>query len=258
MFDRRQLCVVCLTTFFSIAPTAWAQSQGTTTGQTGTMTGSTTTGQETDQAELARKAVDVLKEITQAPDKSIPTELLEQAKGIAVIPNVIKGAFIVGGRWGEGLMLGRAADGSWNSNPSFIEISGASVGFQAGVESTDLVLVFTSKDSVDALLDGKLKLGGEAAVAAGPVGRQAGASTDVKLSGPIYSYSRNKGVFAGVSLDGAVISIDDSANQKVYGPGTTGTQLLKGEMPAQASAQAASVVQPFVEAVRTNTGAKAE
>ncbi|RPJ85651.1 MAG: hypothetical protein EHM18_09845 [Acidobacteria bacterium] len=233
--------------------------QSTTTGtDTTTAQSGTDAGQETDQAELARKSAEVLREITQAPDKSIPTELLEEAKGIAVIPNVIKGAFIVGGRWGEGMMLGRGADGSWNSNPSFIEISGASIGFQAGVESTDLVLVFTSKDSIDALLDGKLKLGGEAAVAAGPVGRQAGVSTDIKASGPIYSYSRNKGVFAGVSLDGAVISIDDSANQKVYGQGTTGTQLLKGEMASQANAQATSVVQPFVEAVRTNTGARAE
>ncbi|RPJ54123.1 MAG: hypothetical protein EHM23_29590 [Acidobacteria bacterium] len=243
---------------------AMSGQSGTTSGQsttgTDTKTGQadTTTGQEGDQAELARKAADVLREITQAPDKAIPTELLEEAKGIAVIPNVIKGAFIVGGRWGEGLMLGRSADGSWNSNPSFIEISGASVGFQAGVESTDLVLVFTSKDSIDALLDGKLTLGGEAAIAAGPVGRQTSAGTDIKASGPIYSYSRNKGVFAGVSLDGAVISIDDSANQKVYGQGTTGTQLLKGEMPSQANAQATSVVQPFVEAVRTNTGARAE
>lgn len=331
MFDRRQLCVVCLTTFFSVVPTAWAQSNQTdTTGrpETGTSQSQTqtspgqmgqdqsqtgmsqnsdinwedahyskgeigevqmalknkgldpgsstsgqssksgtdttsqsstvgsTTGQEEDQAELARKAADVLREITQAPDKSIPSELLERAQGIAVIPNVIKGAFIVGGRWGEGLMLGRAADGTWKSNPSFIQIGGASVGFQAGVQSTDLILVFTSKDAINALLDGKLELGGEAAVAAGPVGRQASAGTDVKLSGPIYSYSRNKGVFAGVSLDGAVITIDDSANQKVYGSGTTGTQLLKGEMPAQASAQASPVVQPFVEAVRTNTGAK--
>ncbi|MFB3902758.1 MAG: YSC84-related protein [Acidobacteriota bacterium] len=234
------------------------QSSSTTSGQSRVTTGGTREGKETDQAELARKAADVLRDITQAPDKSIPIEMLEEAKGIAVIPNVIKGAFIVGGRWGEGLMLGRGADGSWNRNPAFIEIGGASVGFQAGVESTDLILVFASKDAIDALLDGKLELGGEAAVAAGPVGRQAGAGTDVKLSGPIYSYSRNKGVFAGVSLDGAVISIDDSANQKVYGQGTTGTQLLKGEIPAQASSQAASIVQPFVEAVRTNTGARAE
>jgi len=199
-----------------------------------------------------------LGEITQAPDKSIPTELLEQAKGIAVIPGVIKGAFIVGGRWGEGLMLDRNDDGSWSNTPSFIEISGASVGFQAGVQSTDLVLIFTSKDSVEAMLDGKLELGGEASVAAGPVGRQSSVGTDVKLSGPIYSYSRNQGVFVGVSLQGAVITIDDSANQKVYGQGVTGTQLLKGEQSGQVNAQATSVVQPFVEAVRTHTPAKAE
>jgi lipid-binding SYLF domain-containing protein/peptidoglycan hydrolase-like protein with peptidoglycan-binding domain len=205
-----------------------------------------------DQAELARDAAEVLREITQAPDQGIPNDLLREAKGIAVIPGVIKGAFGIGGRWGEGLMVGRNEDGTWGA-PSFIEISGASVGFQIGVSSTDLVLVLTSKDAIDALLDNKLKLGADAAVAAGPVGRSASAGTDVRFEGPIYSYSRSKGAFAGVSLEGAVITIDDSANQKVYGQNVSGTDILR-----EGTVQANATVEPFLDAVRSHTPAQAE
>jgi lipid-binding SYLF domain-containing protein len=205
-----------------------------------------------DQAELARDASEVLREITQAPDQGIPSALLREAKGIAVIPGVIKGAFGIGGRWGEGLMAGRSEDGTWGA-PSFIEIGGASVGFQIGVSSTDLVLVFTSKDAIDALLDGKVKLGADAEVAAGPVGRSGSVGTDVRFEGPIYSYSRSKGAFAGVSLEGAVITIDDSANQKVYGQNVSGTDILRSR-----TVQANATVEPFLEAVRSHTPAQAE
>lgn len=221
----------------------------TSQSSTQTMAGSSSTSDEKthDQAELARKAGIVLNELNQAPDKGIPTELLEHAKGIAVIPSVVKGAFGIGGRWGEGLMAGRNPDGSWGA-PSYLEIGGASVGFQIGVSSTDIVLVFTSKDAIDTLLKGKLHLGADAAVAAGPVGRSGSVGTDVKFNGPIYSYSRSKGVFAGVSLEGAVITIDDSANHKVYGENVSGTDILEKH-----AVQPNAIVQPFMAAVREHT-----
>ncbi len=245
MFKRRQgLHLIYLVAFLMCAPLVCTQSG--------------TKGDDEDQRELVDDAAEVLAEIMEAPDKDIPVELLEEAKGIAVIPNVVKGAFLVGGRWGKGLMLDRNTDGSWSTTPSFIQVGGASYGFQAGVQATDLVLVFTSEDAVEAMLDGKLELGGDVAVAAGPLGRRAEIGTDTKLSGPIYSYSRTKGVFAGVSLEGAVITIDDSANEKIYGKGITGTELLKGEPSGQVSAQAKAIVRPFVQAVRTHTPARAE
>jgi len=157
--------------------------------------------------------------------EGIPEELMSRAKGISVIPHVVKGALGIGGRYGKGLMSQRDANGKWLP-PTFVEIGGASAGFQLGVEATDLVLVFMEEKGIKSLLDGKVTLGADAAVAAGPVGRKASAGTDVKLTSAIYSYSRSKGLFAGVSLDGAAITIDDSANEKAYGKGTTGQDVL--------------------------------
>lgn len=170
-----------------------------------------------------RRAADasiVLDEIMQAPDQAIPSRLLRDAQAIAVIPNVVKAGLIIGGRAGKGLVSVRQADGTW-SNPSFVKLTGGSVGFQAGVQSTDVVLVFRSRGGVDSIVNGKFTLGADAAVAAGPVGRTAQASTDGQLKAEIYSYSRARGLFAGVALEGAVIAIDHRANQSVYGRNTT-------------------------------------
>jgi len=178
------------------------------------------------EAERASQAGTVLGEMMGIPEGSIPEELLSRAKGMAIIPHVIKGAMGIGGRYGKGLMSQRdPATGKWLP-PSFIEIGGGSAGFQIGVEATDVVLVFTDDKGIKSLLSGKVTLGADASVAAGPVGRKASASTDIKLNSAIYSYSRSKGLFAGVSLDGAAITIDDDANKVAYGKAVTGQDIF--------------------------------
>jgi lipid-binding SYLF domain-containing protein len=175
----------------------------------------------------AQNAVRVLNDIEQAPDKSIPTDLLKEAHAIAVIPDLVKAGFVFGGRRGEGLISVKQADGTW-SNPSFITLTGASVGFQAGVSSTDVVLVFRTQRGVDSIVNGKFTLGADAAAAAGPVGRNASAATDGHLRAEIYSYSRSRGLFAGVALDGGVMRIDYDANVAVYGAGITPRRIFEG------------------------------
>ncbi len=175
----------------------------------------------------ASNAVRVLNEIMQAPDKAIPQDLLQGAQAIAVVPDVIKAGFILGGRRGQGLISVKSPDGSW-SNPSFISLTGGSVGFQAGVSSTDVVLVFRTQRGVDSIVHGKFTIGADASAAAGPVGRTAQASTDAQLKAEIYSYSRARGLFAGVALDGSVLSIDNKANQSVYGSGVTPRRIFEG------------------------------
>jgi len=168
------------------------------------------------ETKKVQQSVDVLKKIMQIPEKGIPPVLLRDARAIAIIPGVIKGAFIVGGRHGTGVLSVRGEDGRW-SDPVFISITGGSVGWQVGGSSTDLILVFKKLDDVDKLLKGKFTLGADAAVAAGPVGRKAGAETDVKLDTGILSYSRSRGLFAGVSLEGAALLVDDDADAAYYG-----------------------------------------
>jgi len=175
----------------------------------------------------ATNAVKVLNEIMQAPDKAIPRDLLRDAKAIAVIPGMLKVGFVFGGRRGEGLISIKSPDGTW-SNPSFITMTGGSVGFQAGVSSTDVVLVFRTQRGVDSIVNGKFTLGADASAAAGPVGRTAQASTDGQLKAEIYSYSRSRGLFAGVALDGAALRIDYDANAAVYGSGITPRRIFEG------------------------------
>jgi lipid-binding SYLF domain-containing protein len=175
----------------------------------------------------ASNAVRVLGEIMQAPDKAIPSDLLRDAKAIAVIPDMIKAGFIFGGRRGEGLISVKTRDGTW-SNPSFITMTGGSVGFQAGVSSTDVILVFRTQRGVDSIVNGKFTLGADASAAAGPVGRTASAATDGQLKAEIYSYSRTRGLFGGVALDGSALRIDYDANAAVYGPGITPRRIFEG------------------------------
>jgi len=175
---------------------------------------------QTKELKRAENAISVLSEIQSSPDSSIPNKLLDRCYAIAVIPEVVKAGFVVGGRRGKGLVSVRSADGTW-SHPSYITMTGGSVGFQAGVQSSDIVLVFRTKRGVDNLINGKFTLGADASAAAGPVGRQASAATDVALKAEILSYSRSRGLFAGVSLDGSALTIDDKANERVYGDATT-------------------------------------
>jgi lipid-binding SYLF domain-containing protein len=171
------------------------------------------------------ESVAILKEATEVLDdlgtlylKRLPPALLADAKAVAVIPHTVKVGFVVGGRLGHGVVLVRGDDGKWG-DPVFVRLTGVSAGFQAGVESADVVLVFRTKKNVDRLLSGKekLTLGADAAVAAGPVGREAAAGTDGQLEAEVYSYSRARGLFAGVSLEGAVIAYDRMANREFVG-----------------------------------------
>jgi lipid-binding SYLF domain-containing protein len=183
----------------------------------------------------AQNAVRVLNEIMEAPDKSIPVDLLKEAHAIAVIPDMVKAGFIFGGRRGEGLISVKGPDGAW-SNPSFVTLTGGSIGFQAGVSSTDVILVFRTQRGVDSIVNGKFTLGADAAAAAGPVGRTATASTDAQFKAEIYSYSRSRGLFAGVALDGSALRIDYDANEAIYGRGITPRRIFEGgvsNVPAQ-------------------------
>jgi len=174
-----------------------------------------------------QSAVRVLNEIEQAPDKAIPGDLLKDAKAIAVIPDVLKVGFVFGGRRGEGVVSVKGPDGTW-SNPCFISFGGGSVGFQIGVSSTDVVLVFRTQRGVDSIVNGKFTIGADASAAAGPVGRTASAATDQQLKAEIYSYSRARGLFAGVALDGSVLKIDYDANAAIYGQGVTPRRIFEG------------------------------
>jgi lipid-binding SYLF domain-containing protein len=165
-------------------------------------------------AKTAQKATQALDEIMSIREKSIPSELLRKAKAVAVFPNVIKGAFIVGGQGGKGLIV-RKVGNTWGA-PAMFKLGGGSVGFQIGGSSTDVVMLFMTDDSVKNLLEDKFEIGGEASAAAGPVGRTAKASTDAQLQAQILSYSRSKGLFAGISLSGVVISPDNDANMALY------------------------------------------
>ncbi len=168
----------------------------------------------------AREALRVLGEIQRIPEQSIPDKLLDEAKAIVVIPDTIKAGLVIGGRRGHGLMSVKTPDGTW-SNPVFVTLTGGSIGFQAGVQSSDIVLVFRNDRSLDNVVNGKFTLGADAAVAAGPVGRNAAAATDGQLKAEIWSWSRARGLFAGVALDGAALRIDSNAQAAVYGASTT-------------------------------------
>jgi lipid-binding SYLF domain-containing protein len=195
------------------------------------------------ERERVDQAAQVLRELTRAEDAQIPAALLRRAKALAVVPHVVRGAFIVGGRWGKGLLTTRDADGHWGPT-SFVDLSGASVGFQIGGDATDLVMVFIEEDGLAALLEDRVELGGNASVAVGPLGRSAELATNLTLDSAIYAYSRTKGLFAGAALDGTVVTIDDSANAKVFGRAVTGTDVMAGRVPPEA------IFSPFVEAVR--------
>ena len=171
-------------------------------------------------------ATQVLSELRGQRDDSIPDRLLQRAYGIAVIPDVTKVAFVLGGRRGNGLLVVRDASGKFN-NPVFVSITGGGVGWQIGVQSTDIVLVFTTRRGVEGLAGGQLTLGAGASVAAGPVGRQGEAAAG--LDAEVFSYSRNRGLFAGVSLDGTALSIDKGANARFYErSGVLASEIMSG------------------------------
>ncbi len=161
-------------------------------------------------------AADVIEQLTRIPEKSVPPALLSRAYAVAVIPNVVKAAFGLGARRGKGILVIRQDDNSW-SNPAFITLTGGSVGWQVGAQSTDVILVFKTRKGVDGIENGELTLGADASVAAGPVGRSTAISTDIEFQAEVYSYSRSRGLFAGLSLEGAGVTMDRKANAAFYG-----------------------------------------
>jgi lipid-binding SYLF domain-containing protein len=184
-------------------------------------------------------ATEVLEEVQAMPDQQIPDALLSRAYGIAVIPDVTKVAFVFGGRHGNGVLVVRDKLTAPWSNPVFISLTGGSWGLQAGAQSSDIILVLTTKTGIEGIAGGKLTLGADASVATGPVGRQGSAATDMNFNAEIYSYARTRGLFGGIALDGSHISIDRTANASVYGKsGVTATEIFSGQAPAApASAQ---------------------
>src|ERR1700739_2766679 len=181
-----------------------------------------------DDISRIRNATRVFQEIMSTPDKGIPNEILESAKCIAIIPGDKKFAFIFGGNYGRGLVTCHSESG-WSA-PLFLAIEGGSVGDQIGGSSTDLVMVFMNDHALKSLLGDKFKLGGDATVAAGPVGRDASAGTDIRMSAEILSYSRAKGVFAGINLDGAVVQADKSGDRAMYGDAVNRREILSGKV----------------------------
>lgn len=178
----------------------------------------------TEETSQSEKAARVFREIMETPDKGIPQTLLDKAECVAVFPNVIKAGFIVGGRGGRGVASCRTPTG-WSA-PAFFDLGGGSVGLQIGAQSTDFILLFMNASGMNSLLSNEFTMGADASVAAGPVGRQAGADTDAKLNAEILSYSRSKGLFAGLELKGVVISPDKSDMADVYGDGATAKKVM--------------------------------
>lgn len=193
-------------------------------------------------------ATEVLDEVRSQRDSAIPDRLLDRAYGIVVVPSVTKLAFIGGGRWGKGAMVVRDKDGRF-TNPVFVTLAGASLGWQWGGSSTDIVLVFTTKAGIEGITGGKLTLGADAAVAAGPVGRTASAATDQNFAAEVYSYSRSRGLFAGVALDGTSISVDRKANSHFYKKkGVMASDIINGTITTDDD-----TARRFLAAVATST-----
>lgn len=207
---KTRLLAILLTVVVAIPMIASAGDDKTKT--TETQMSSQTNG---DAAHDVAKSTEVISDFARMKEGP-PRDLVNKASAVLIIPNLTKVAFVAGGKHGDGLLTKRDASGNW-SEPVFVNLSGGSFGFQAGVSSTDLVLLLMRERDIDQILDGEFTLGGEATVAAGPLGRDASAGTDVHFDAPIYSYSRSKGVFAGVSIDGSKLYLDKSANKKLYG-----------------------------------------
>jgi lipid-binding SYLF domain-containing protein len=171
--------------------------------------------QQKDASKKAASASEVFEKVMGAPDRSIPKELLDRAEAVAVFPGMLKAGFVVGGRGGSGV-ISRRVTGGWSA-PAYFKMGGASVGLQIGAAKTDLILLFMNDEALKGLLEDKLEMGGEASAAAGPVGRTASATTNLTLDAGILSYSRSKGLFAGLELKGAVINPDNNLNEALYG-----------------------------------------
>jgi len=182
---------------------------------------------------IVDKARIVMEEVKNAPDSGAAYDLIRQSAGVVIIPDMFKGGFVVGGSYGKGVVVARK-DGKW-SGPAFVYIGAGSIGFQIGVQLTDLILVVIGQNTMDSFMRSNFKLGADAAVAAGPVGAQATAATDLFLKGGIYSYSRAKGLFAGVSLEGAGLGTESDLNRAYYQTTSNPKEILNGQVETPAS-----------------------
>ncbi len=189
-----------------------------------------------DTIDRMQKSIDVIHAIMATPDKGIPEEVLSNAKCILVVPDLIKGGFIVGGKHGRGVASCRTADG-WSA-PAFVSVGGGSWGLQIGVEGVDLVMLVMNDQGFQHLLSSKFELTGEGSVAAGPVGRHASAGTDWKMNTEVLTYSRSKGVFAGLTLEGAVVEQDNDSTRAIYGKDVAFRKILSGKVATPKSAEA--------------------
>ncbi len=216
--------IAVLSAVLSVATLGWADSK------------------KEDATDRLDKAAAVLHEVMAAPDKGIPDEVLDHAKCIAVVPHMVKGGFVFGAEGGRGVATCRTASG-WSA-PAFFAVTGGSWGLQIGVEGIDLVMIIQSDKGMEHLLSSKFQIGADASAAAGPVGRHASADTDWKMNAEILTYSRAKGVFAGLTLNGNAVRTDEDSMKAVYGPDVTSRAVLTGKVPPPASAHA------FLAAVR--------
>jgi lipid-binding SYLF domain-containing protein len=191
--------------------------------------------QETTPDKRLRSAADVFREVMATPDKAIPRDLLERAKCIVIIPGMKKAAFGIGGEYGKGFAVCRTGAGRWG-DPDPVALSGGSFGLQLGVDSTDVILLVMNDKGLQHLLSDKFAIGGDAEAAAGPVGREAAADTDVSLRAEILSWSRSHGLFAGISLNGTVVAHDKGETEKLYGHEITGKELITGNVAAPPAA----------------------
>ena len=169
-----------------------------------------------DETERIETSITVIRELVELPEVGVPEALLHKAQGIAIIPGVLQAAYGIGGQYGKGVVLVRGDDGRWGW-PSFIRLFGGSIGWQIGVQKSDIILVFKTRQGLEKIATGRITLGADIGVSAGPIGRRAEASTDLEFEAEIYSYSRSKGLFAGVSIKGASLQVDEEANEAFYG-----------------------------------------
>jgi len=197
--------------------------------------------QKKDVTERLQMATEVLSQMASAPDKGIPEEVLDSAKCIAVVPHLVKGGFIFGGKHGRGVATCRTASG-WSA-PAFISVGGGSAGLQIGVEGVDLIMLIMNDKGMQQLLSSKFQISGEGSAAAGPVGRHASAGTDWKMDTEMLTYSRSKGAFAGLTLEGAVVQQDSDSTRSVYGNDVSFKSVLQGNVPTP------NIAKAFMQAV---------
>jgi SH3 domain-containing YSC84-like protein 1 len=207
-----------------------------------------------DATERLDNAASVLQEVMAAPDKGIPQEVLENAKCVLVVPHLVKGGFIFGGKYGRGVASCRTGNG-WSA-PAFVAVGGGSWGLQIGVEGVDLIMLVMNEKGMQHLLSSKFQLSGEGSVAAGPVGRHASAGTDWKLDSELLTYSRSKGAFAGLTLEGAVIQQDEDSTTAIYGKKVEFRPTLRGEVAAPAEAKKFKAVLANVSVVAAASDTK--